>query len=266
MKTAVAKDKAGPQTPPPATGKKPRPAPAAPEIDAALVETTMPDRATDKVINAISDGIRTGLFVPGQHLLEPDLTRRLGVSRGSLREGLKHLAAAGIVTLNRFRGAYIAELDRKSVFDLIEAFEPLARLAARLAAQRCDTPEKEALLIASSGRIEAASKTSDRAAYIAERRTFYDVLLEIGENRELARIMPLIRLDLVRVQVEMIQTEQQRKKHSAGYARITKAILNRDPGGAERAMGRHFEGARKLVLELPLRAFGSESAEHPSHA
>lgn len=70
------------------------------------------ESATDKVAEAITQGIRTGVFVPGQHLLEPDLTRRLGISRGSLRESLKHLAAAGIVTLNRYRGAYIGLLDR----------------------------------------------------------------------------------------------------------------------------------------------------------
>ena len=46
--------------------------------------------AIDIVTDAVSQGIRAGHFVPGQHLLEPDLTRRLGISRGSLREALKH--------------------------------------------------------------------------------------------------------------------------------------------------------------------------------
>lgn len=99
------------------------------------------ESTTDRVAEAITSGIRAGIFVPGQHLLEPDLTRRLGISRGSLREGLKHLAAAGIVTLNRFRGAYISTLDRKSVLDLLDTLEPLCRLAARLAALNCGTAE-----------------------------------------------------------------------------------------------------------------------------
>lgn len=233
--------------------RKTRPAPA------KAVPTITPDRATDKVIDAITHGIHTGAFAPGQHLLEPELTRRLGVSRGSLREGLKHLAAAGTVTLNRFRGAYITELDRKSVLDLLETFEPLAKLAARLAAQRCDTSEKQAMIAKALADIDAASKNYNRADYISVRRRFYDIMLEIGENRELARAMPLIRLDLARVQVEAIQSEQQRQKHSIAYAKITKAILNRDPGAAERAVARHFEGAIKLTLELPSRAFASET-------
>lgn len=222
-------------------------------------QTILPDRAIDKVIDTIVHGIHTGVFAPGQHLVEPDLTRRLGVSRGSLREGLKHLAAAGTVTLNRFRGAYITELDRKSLLDLLETFEPLAKLAARLAAQRCDTPEKQAKIAKALADIDAASKNYNRADYISVRRRFYDVMLDIGENRELARAMPLIRLDLARVQVEAIQSEQQRQKHSLAYAKITKAILNRDPGAAERAVARHFEGAIKLTLELPSRAFASET-------
>lgn len=241
------------------SGSAREPRKARPDSD-RKAEANTPDRATDKVIDAIINGIHSGLFVPGQHLLEPDLTRRLGVSRGSLREGLKHLAAAGMVTLNRFRGAYITELDRKSVLDLLETFEPLARLAARLAAQRCDSDEKRAAIAGALEAIEAGARNYNRADYIAVRRRFYDVMLEIGENKELARAMPLIRLDLARVQVEAIQSEQQRHKHSMAYAKIAKAIINRDPGAAERAVGRHFEGARRLTLELPSRAFASETA------
>jgi hypothetical protein len=104
----------------------------------AIVESAS-EGATDKVYRVISEGIRAGMFVPGQHLLEPELTRRIGISRGSLREALKHLAAAGLITLNRYRGAYISALDRKSVLDLLDTLEPLARLAARLAAQNCNS-------------------------------------------------------------------------------------------------------------------------------
>ena len=213
------------------------------------------ESATDRVSQAISQGIRAGIFVPGQHLLEPELTRRIGISRGSLREALKHLAAAGIVTLNRYRGAYISSLDKKSVLDLLDTLEPLARLAARLAATHCDTADKRRRIKDAAAAIEAAGREGNQGRYLEQRRHFYDTMLDIGGNRELARVIPLSRTDLFRAQVERNQTEQQRQRHVSGYSKIADAIIEGNATMADRAVKRHFEGTRKTMGELPPHAF-----------
>lgn len=213
--------------------------------------------AADRVSDSILQGIRSGAFVPGQHLLEPDLTRRLGISRGSLREALKHLAAAGIVTLNRFRGAYISTLDRKSVLDLLDTLEPLARLAARLAAENCNDDSQRKRMLTAAANIDFATKERNRGLYLDRRRQFYDTLIDISGNRELSRAMPLSRTDLFRAQVETIQTEKQRMLHASGYAKITKAVIENEPVLADRAVKKHFDGTRKTINELPATAFPS---------
>ena len=216
-----------------------------------------PISASEKVSDAIIRGIRSGAFVPGQHLVEPDLTRRLGISRGSLREALKHLAAAGIVTLNRFRGAYIATLDRKSVLDLLETLEPLCRLAARLAAEHCDTESKRQAIVSAAAATDDANRSHNRAQYLEQRRNFYTTLVSIGGNGELERAMPLARTDLFRAQIEAIQTEKQRNRHASGYGKIAKAVAERNVPAAERAVHRHFAGTRATIEELPADAFRS---------
>lgn len=216
--------------------------------------------AVDMVSEAIVRGIRAGVFVPGQHLLEPDLTKRLGISRGSLREALKHLSAGGIVTLSRFRGAYISTLDRKTVLDLLETLEPLARLAARLAASHCDTKATRDRMVAATAAIEEASRSRNRADYLEQRRQFYSTLVEIGGNCELERAMPLTRTDLFRAQVETVQSEKQRQRHTAGYRRICQAVVDRDPVRADRVVRQHFSGTRKTMEELPADSFSSIDA------
>ncbi|MBB5685884.1 GntR family transcriptional regulator [Sphingobium boeckii] len=219
---------------------------------------TAADSAIDKVTDAIIQGIRSGVFVPGQHLLEPDLTRRLGISRGSLREALKHLAAAGIVTLNRYRGAYIGILGRKSVLDLLDTLEPLARLAARLAAGNCVSPADQKRMQTAANMIEAAGRGGNRAQYMEDRRHFYDTMIDLGGNRELERVIPLSRTDLFRAQVERVQSETQRQRHVSGYGKIAKAIIGQDADAADRAVKRHFDGTRKTMEELPEDAFPQE--------
>lgn len=221
----------------------------------APVVAVTTESATDKISQIITSGIRAGIFVPGQHLLEPELTRRLKISRGSLREALKHLAADGIVTLNRYRGAYISVLDKKSVLDLLDTLEPLARLAARLAASHCDVPESKQFMQSAAAAIEAAGRLSNRTAYLEQRRNFYRAMIEIGGNRELARVMPLSRTDLFRAQVERLQTQEQRERHLSGYTHIAKAIIGGRVAEADRAVSRHFDGTRKTMDELPESAF-----------
>lgn len=227
----------------------------------AVSPTEVDDRGAgtiQRITDAIVYGIRAGQLVPGQHLVEVDLTRRFGISRGSLREALKHLAAEGIVTLNRHRGAYISTLDRKAVGDLLDTLEPLCRLAARLAAQHCRTADERTRLKRITAQFASFVDGGERASYLENRRRFYDALVDIGGNGELGRVIPLARTDLFRAQFESAQSNRQRARHAGGYGAICDAVIANDPQKAELAVKRHFEGTRKTLEELPGAAFAGE--------
>ena len=71
---------------------------------------------------------------PGDRLPpERELAARLGVSRSSLREGLRRLADLGIIESRQGSGTYLAALDLGDLFEVRARLEPLA---ARLAAER----------------------------------------------------------------------------------------------------------------------------------
>ena len=211
--------------------------------------------ATERVVLAVMQGIRSGTLVPGQHLLEPELSQRFGLSRGSLREAMKHLAAAGIVTLSRYRGAYISSLNLKSVLDLLDTLEPLARLAARLAATHCRTQADRDEMQAALDKLQQARQRQNRTEYLEMRRNFYDAMLKLGGNEELARVMPLARTDLFRAQLETMQSSDQRERHVAGYSCIAAAIVAADPDAAEAATAEHFDQTRRTISQLPDSAF-----------
>lgn len=206
-----------------------------------------PPNAADQVYDAIIQGLRTGVFVPGQNLVEPDLAARLGVSRGPVREGLKLLEAAGIVVWNPHRGASIGQLDVAAILDLLQALEPLFRLAVRLAALHCESKADQKRLKDVAARIAVSGVNGNRTQYFDDRQSFYDTIIDIGGNRELARIMTLERTYLYRAQVEPLRTDAQRAQHVTSYARIAAAILDRSPAEADEAMKLHF-GQNSEVL------------------
>src|ERR1700722_19868277 len=92
--------------------------------------------SSDQVVEHITASILAGRYVPGQRLVEADLTHALRVSRGPVREAFRRLDALGILARTLHRGAGVRTLDRTEALHLLLAVEPLIGLIARLAAEK----------------------------------------------------------------------------------------------------------------------------------
>src|SRR5689334_4268474 len=67
---------------------------------------------TDVVVYGIKKMILDGELSPGDQLpIEKDLAPRLGVSRGSLREGVRALSIMGVLETRRGAGMFVTSLD-----------------------------------------------------------------------------------------------------------------------------------------------------------
>ncbi len=95
----------------------------------------LPSR-TVVVLEAIKHAILAGELKPGQALVETDLAEVLGVSKTPVREALKTLAGAGLVTMSPYKGATVRVVDdgqARHVYDARLLIEPeaLSRAVAR---------------------------------------------------------------------------------------------------------------------------------------
>jgi DNA-binding GntR family transcriptional regulator len=89
---------------------------------------SVPSR-TEAVLDALKHAILTGRLPPGQPLIENDLAAQLGVSKTPVREALKTLAGAGLVTMSPYKGAMVRTVDNAlahSVYDIRLLLEPEA--------------------------------------------------------------------------------------------------------------------------------------------
>ena len=97
---------------------------------------------TEAVLEAIKHAILAGELRPGQSLVETELAQMLGVSKTPVREALKTLAGAGLVTMSPYRGATVRAIDPASaaaIYDLRLLLEPEAvRRAVRAHAAHAD--------------------------------------------------------------------------------------------------------------------------------
>jgi DNA-binding GntR family transcriptional regulator len=97
------------------------------------VERPLPLRQT--VYDALVELIVGGALQPGQHLVEAELARQLGVSRQPIRESLHRLQAEGWVDLRPGQGAFVHTPTEQEVDHLLDVRGLLEGEAARLAAK-----------------------------------------------------------------------------------------------------------------------------------
>lgn len=84
-----------------------RPAGGSEDVDGALSQS-------EAVVQSIKQMLITGELGPRSRLpVEKELAARLGVSRGSLREGVRALAAMGVLETRQGDGTYVTSLDAR---------------------------------------------------------------------------------------------------------------------------------------------------------
>ena len=79
----------------------------------------------------IREAIISGLYQPGQRLVEMELAAQLRVSRHPIREALRRLDREGFVDIRPNRGAVVAEVDAPSILEIYELRSTIGSMALR---------------------------------------------------------------------------------------------------------------------------------------
>lgn len=203
--------------------------------------------ARDGVVRDIVRGLYDGRYEPGQRLQESQLTDAYGLSRGPVREALNALAVMGIVDLTPQRGAQVRVLGIEEAIDTLVVAQALTGLSARLAAGQSTSQEARERLERALETILAFEGEAGGAAFGIARDAFYAAITAMAANVELSRILPTVRIHLIRIQFRSVLRVNDSRWRS-DYRRLAQAILAGKPSEAEAAarahLGRAIEGLR----------------------
>ena len=153
------------------------------------VERPVPLRQS--VYEALVELVIAGRLSAGQHLVETELARQLGVSRQPVREALHRLEAEGWVDLRPNQGAFVHVPTDREVDQLLDVRELLEVETARLAA-RTVTPDQLARLRAICRDGEAAVAAGDTERFVSLNNSFHAALAEVGGNAVLAELSAIV--------------------------------------------------------------------------
>jgi DNA-binding GntR family transcriptional regulator len=205
--------------------------------------------ASAQVVAHVKEAIRSGRLSPGQRLLEAELTGRLGMSRGPVREALAQLQVEGFIDVEPHRGARVHQMTREEMTQVFHVRALLAADAAKLAAGRIAEGDNRERLLAEHRRQVALRTNTDLAAYAAANVEFHTLVDEMCGNRLLASM-----LDQLQTRVGpflSLAQSRDRDRLLEHHLQIVEAILAGDGGAAARAMRRHVTATLQTIMALP---------------
>lgn len=231
------------------------------EIEAieAAADAKPPERnrgtTVDRVFLHLKDGILYGRYVPGQRLIEADLTRELGVSRGPLREAFRKLTAEGLVESVPNRGAIVRRLSHRETQELFQIRAALESLAAKLAAENIGCPGVRERFERAIAPIWDDQPRHAAFNYLEENRIFHQAVADASGSERLASLCRQMQLPLIMFQLSGALTPETLTRSNAEHRLIAIAIRSGDGRRAAEAMEAHLDRARRFADTLPRAIF-----------
>lgn len=219
----------------------------------------------------LSGEVAVGRRIPS----ERRLAEELGVGRAAVRDGLRPLAALGLLDIRVGDGTYLNDPDthvlsrliewgvllrERRVRDLIEARRHLEVTIVRLAAERRDQAAIDEL----RRLLEDVRAAPTPDAFSRADTAFHLRIAEASGNATLSGILHSIR-SLLRLWIYRVLDVQQEFELSYGeHVPILEALVRGDPDAAAQAMAAHLDSATRRLeatLDSPAGKGGTDAVE-----
>lgn len=212
----------------------------------------------EKLVGLLRAAIQDRRYVPGQRLVEIDLTEELGISRSLLRETFRQLSSEGLVEIVPNRGALVSRLSKKEAIELFQIRIELESLAARLAAQNTSEPAvREAFKLEVSAIWDTEVRLST-SAYLQENQKFHAAMFNASGNKQLYLLNRKLKLSLIMAQISTSITPEVMALSLNEHRAIARAVIEGDVKAADKAARAHLARARSFVEHISETRFRPE--------
>jgi len=201
----------------------------------------------ETIIRHIKLNIRNGGYAPGQRLIEADVQRLTGASRGPVREAMRRLGAEGLLEIHHQKGARVRRLTRSEVENLYDVREVIEGLAAHRAATHAKDPSFRNGLTALEKSFAKDFDGSPRS-YMAYNERFHEFIVRRSGNAQLERLVAELQVPVFMLRLYSIIDHGVIEQAHAEHVEIVRYLLRGDGERAERAMRKHIRSTKLRVL------------------
>jgi DNA-binding GntR family transcriptional regulator len=213
------------------------------ETDRLRVGPISSPTLVNTVVERLRESILFGLFAPGERIVEAELARELGISRGPVREALALLEKDGIIVNIPRKGKFVLGFDAKLVDEIYSLRGVLEPYATQLLIESLTEEKREALEDALR-QIEAAADAGDVLLLAEKDIEFHNRLYELADhellrqtwNENIAGKLRMLLNITTRTHEPLIDT-------GSNHRILVEAILAKERRRTRQLVTRHIEDA-----------------------
>ena len=211
--------------------------------------------SSEEVVSQLREMIQRGELNSGDRLPpERDLAKLLGVSRPTLRAGIRSLSAVGILQSKQGAGTFVVEADESPILDgkglqmmaALNGFTPAemfeARLAlemsiAALAAERASGDQMATMSEEIAGMFASLDEPEQ---FLVHDMQFHQTIAAASGNRILTALMNMVAKILFEARSKTVKRATDLKESAEMHRHIYRAIRERNPENARQKMREHL--------------------------
>jgi GntR family transcriptional repressor for pyruvate dehydrogenase complex len=216
--------------------------------------------SAEEVASRLRDMIHSGELSAGDRLPpERDLAKLLGVSRPTLRAGIRSLSAIGILQSRQGAGTFVAAAEESPTLDssplrmlsalhgftsdeMFEARLALEMSIAGLAARRATSEQMTQLAEEIAGMYASLDEPGQ---YLVHDMRFHQIVAAASGNRILTSLMNMVATILFEYRSKTVKRAKDLKESAEQHHNIYRALRDHDPDAAEQAMHDHLVETQK---------------------
>lgn len=206
-----------------------------------------PTSLAELAYEAIRDMVVTLEISPGAAISEEALMKQLDLGRTPVHEAIKRLESERLVAIYPRRGTFATEVNITDLALITEIRLALVPLAARSAAKRCTSAEREELrgLVAALDELDGSSAESMRMDTVVQ-RTIYGYARNPYLEANLRQYYNLVQ----RIWYLFLERLPQLSEHIAEHKALLEAIIDGDEDRAGQLAYDHVSGFEQAVRSI----------------
>ncbi|MCM3903936.1 MAG: FadR family transcriptional regulator [Pyrinomonadaceae bacterium] len=221
-------------------------------------EPSTSGQTTEEVVARVSELIRSSQLKPGDRLPpERELSKQLGLSRPSLRAGLRALSSMGVLRSRQGAGTFVAggppTLDSEPLrllaalhgFSFDHMFETRSVLEVGAAGLAAEHATSEQLATLADEIAEMYANLGDPQEYLVHDIRFHRAIADASGNPTLATLVEMVSAVMYERRRETIDRAHDFSESLELHQQVYRAIRARQPEEARAAMREHIVRAQQ---------------------
>jgi DNA-binding GntR family transcriptional regulator len=201
----------------------------------------------DGIATLLRHSIVTGELPPGTRLIEVELARQLGVSRGPLREAMRILETEGLLENNPGRGTSVTQFSEKDIQEVYSLRCVLEQEAIRRAATHAQEENLEKLQKTLEAMFEAAKEGNPSKVTELDFQ-FHTEIWEMADHQLLMQVLQGITTQIRMFLAVQTHLYDDLAEGISDHAKLLDALKNYDGETGAQIMNDHLHVAEDVIL------------------